>query len=163
MLCRWPHPRLDAGTLATSTPLHLPKSLLLFLPHLFRTFNTDSSVTLLQLLSPRCKRFIVLSRERSHPGTRKASNLICTLEAQIPRCISHISDEAEWFILSIDGDLIDARSVVQYGLDMLQETATSSVTRLETSSQWFRRRVCRSSLSKWWSRCTINGRRSNLW
>ena len=106
-----------------------------------------SSVTLLQLLSPRCRRLIVFRNERSHPGTRQPSSFICTLDAQIPRCINHISEEALWSILPIDADLNDPRSILQYGLDIAHETATSSLTRLSTSSQWVSRRLCKSSLS----------------
>ena len=44
--------------------------------------------------------------------------------------------------------LIDLSSVVQYGLDVLLETATSKVARLRTSSQSENREMCRSSLSR---------------
>ena len=50
-------------------------------------------------------------------------------------------------ILSIDADLNDPRSVIQYGLDVALETAISSLRRLHKSSQWHKRRLWRSLLS----------------
>ena len=133
-------------------------SLLFTSRHLFTTLNRNSSVTLLLPLSPRCKSSSVLRSERSHPGSNQASYFTCILEAQIPRCTSHISDDAMWSILSNDADLKDARSVIQYGLDVLLEIAVSSDTRLRTSSHWNRRILCRSSVSSCWNSRTINSR-----
>ena len=50
-------------------------------------------------------------------------------------------------ILSIDADLNDPRSVIQYGLDAALETAISSFARLRSSSQSDSRTLCWSSLS----------------
>ena len=163
MLCSWPHPAPNADTPASVRLLHLPWLPLQFLPHLFATFNKHSSVTFLQPLSPRCTSLTVFSSERSHPGTRQASTFICILEAQTPLLISHMSEDAQWSILSTDEALKDRRSIIQYGLDDLLETATSRLTRLRTSSQWLRRRVCRSSLRVCRSNCTIVGRVMIVW
>ena len=57
------------------------------------------------------------------------------LEEQIFRLVSHVIEDKLWSQSSITLALIECKSDIQYGLNVLLETATSSVERLRISNQ----------------------------
>ena len=155
MLSSWPHPAPNADMPASVTFSHPFRRILRSLQHRVAILLTHSSVKLLQPSSPICSRSDVFSNDTSHKSTRQASTFICSLDTLIPRIDSHFSEDALWTISSRAADLTEWRKLIQFGRHFLLETAISRVAILRTSSQWDRKRVCRSSLSRYRSNGTI--------